>query len=279
MLVKVVLTRRDHYPPQTPNRPSPCLPRPEPLRRHQTAPLRVCPANLRPPSTEPALPVSARRICAFHPPNQPFPCLSGKSSPSIHRTRLFRVCPANLRPPSTEPALPVTATPRNPLQTPNGRSPCLPRPETLRRHQSAPPRVCHAPNPTADTEPPLPVSAQCIWERSLFTCRTFPGQMPFHHSLLPIPRSRSSPQNQTVPIAVGPSRVWRGAQGSHSMASCSHGQDFRHFPARSMVFRTHGQDFRHFPARSMVSRAPIRIIFKFTLRKLKKSYFMACFRR
>ena len=135
-----------------------------------------------------------------------------------------------------------------------------------------------------------------VKEKAPFTCRTFPGQMPLHHSLLPIPRSRSSPQKKTFPIAVGPSRVWRGAQGSGSMVIRSHGQVFRHFPARSMVFRSPGQDFRHFPARSMafraagqvfrhfparsmVSRAPIRIIFKFPLRKLKKSYFMACFRR
>lgn len=140
----------------------------------------------------------------------------------------------------------------------------------------------HAIRANASTHPPnrpLPCLARRIWERSPFTCRTFPGQMPLHHSLLPIPRSRSSPQKRTFPIAVGPSRVWRGAQGSGSMVFRTHGQDFRHFPARSMGFRTPGQVFRHFPARSMVFRSPIRIIFKFPLRKLKKSYFMACFRR
>ena len=85
----------------------------------------------------------------------------------------------------------------------------------------------HAIRANASTHPPnrpLPCLARRIWERSPFTCRTFPGQMPLHHSLLPIPRSRSSTQNQTflktVPFLypyrqhlpsihqIGPSRVW-----------------------------------------------------------------------
>ena len=71
----------------------------------------------------------------------------------------------------------------------------------------------HAIWANASTHPPnrpLPCLPRRIWEWSPFTCRTFPGQMPLHHSLLPIPRSRSSPQKRTFPIAVGPSRVWRG---------------------------------------------------------------------
>ena len=83
--------RNYSLPPQTPISRSPCLPAEIPPSIHRTSLSRVCPANLRPPSTKPAFPVSARPIFALHPPNRSPSCLPGKSPPSRHQIGLSRV--------------------------------------------------------------------------------------------------------------------------------------------------------------------------------------------